>query len=78
MVTLAPELDGGLEAVALLARAASSRRSGTATRRYAVAREALDAGATVATHLFNAMRPIHHREPGPVLALVEDPGRASS
>ena len=39
---------------------------------YSVAREALDGGVTVGTHLFNAMRGVHHREPGPVSALVED------
>ena len=76
MVTLAPELDGGLTSVALLADRGVIAALGHSDATYAVARAALDAGATVATHLFNAMRAVHHREPGPVLALVEDP-RAS-
>ena len=40
---------------------------------YEQTRAAIDAGATVGTHLFNAMRPINTREPGPVIALLEDP-----
>ena len=40
---------------------------------YDQTRAAIDAGATVGTHLFNAMRPINTREPGPVIALLEDP-----
>ena len=73
MVTLAPELDGGLTSVALLADRGVIAALGHSDATYAVARAALDAGATVGTHLFNAMRAVHHREPGPVLALVEDP-----
>jgi N-acetylglucosamine-6-phosphate deacetylase len=73
MVTLAPELAGGLEAVRLLADRGVIAALGHSDATYDVARRALDAGALVATHLFNAMRGIHHREPGPVLALVEDP-----
>ena len=73
MVTLAPELAGGLEAVRLLADRGVIAALGHSDATYDVARQAVDAGISDATHLFNAMRPIHHREPGPVLALVDDP-----
>lgn len=73
MVTLAPELAGGLDTVALLADRGVIAAIGHTDATDAVTRRAIDVGARLATHLFNAMRPIHHREPGPVLALVEDP-----
>jgi N-acetylglucosamine-6-phosphate deacetylase len=73
MVTLAPELDGGLDAVGRVVQAGAVAALGHTDATYAVTREALGAGATVGTHLFNAMRPVHHREPGPVVALLDDP-----
>ncbi|GMA42198.1 N-acetylglucosamine-6-phosphate deacetylase [Mobilicoccus caccae] len=74
MVTLAPELPGSLRAVRQIAEAGAVAAVGHTDATYDETRAAIDAGATVATHLFNAMRPIHHREPGPIVALVEDPG----
>ncbi len=73
MVTLAPERKGGLAAIRRIVDAGAVAAVGHTEATYAHARAAIDAGATVATHLFNAMRPVHHREPGPVLALMEDP-----
>ena len=73
MVTLAPELPGGLETVRRLTAAGVVAAIGHTDATYDVARAALDAGATVGTHLFNAMRGLHHREPGPVAALLEHP-----
>lgn len=72
MVTLAPELPGGLDAVRRLAGAGVVAAIGHTDATYDVARAALEAGATAGTHLFNAMRGLHHREPGPVAALLED------
>ena len=73
MVTLAPERDGALAAIRRITDAGSVVAVGHTEATYKQTRAAVDAGATVATHLFNAMRPIHHREPGPVIALLEDP-----
>ncbi|HET7304249.1 MAG TPA: N-acetylglucosamine-6-phosphate deacetylase [Segeticoccus sp.] len=72
MVTVAPELPGGIPAVELLAARGVLAAVGHTDASYDVTRAAVDAGARVATHLFNAMRPVHHREPGPVTALLED------
>ena len=73
MVTLAPELPGGIDAVRRLADAGVVAAIGHTDATYDVSRAALDAGAGVGTHLFNAMRRLHHREPGPVGALLEHP-----
>ena len=73
MVTLAPELAGGLDAVRRLADAGVVVAVGHTEATYDQTIAALDAGATVGTHVFNAMRPLHHREPGPALALLQDP-----
>lgn len=74
MVTLAPERTGALDAIERVLEAGAVAAVGHTEATYAQTLAAIAAGATVATHLFNAMRPIHHREPGPVIALLEDPG----
>lgn len=74
MVTLAPERPGALEAIATLAARGIRVGVGHTDATYAVTREAVGAGASIATHLYNAARPPHHREPGPSVALLEDEG----
>ncbi|WP_338897541.1 N-acetylglucosamine-6-phosphate deacetylase [Streptomyces sp. TG1A-60] len=72
MVTLATELPGGLDSVRLLAEHGVIAAIGHTDATYEQTVQAIDAGATVATHLFNAMPPLGHREPGPITALLED------
>jgi N-acetylglucosamine-6-phosphate deacetylase len=73
MITLAPERDGAVAATRQIVDAGVVAAVGHTEATYDQTRAAIDAGATVATHLFNAMRPINTREPGPVIALLEDP-----
>ncbi|MEU7097767.1 N-acetylglucosamine-6-phosphate deacetylase [Streptomyces longwoodensis] len=72
MVTLATELPGGIDSVRLLAEHGVIAAIGHTDATYEQTVEAIDAGATVATHLFNAMPPVGHRAPGPITALLED------
>ncbi|MET9042161.1 N-acetylglucosamine-6-phosphate deacetylase [Streptomyces sp. NPDC002387] len=72
MVTLATELPGGLDSVRLLAEHGVIAAIGHTDATYEQTVAAIDAGATVATHLFNAMPPLGHRTPGPIAALLED------
>jgi N-acetylglucosamine-6-phosphate deacetylase len=72
MVTLATELPGGVDSVRLLAEQGVIAAIGHTDATYEQTVEAIEAGATVATHLFNAMPQIGHRAPGPITALLED------
>ncbi|MFF9280156.1 N-acetylglucosamine-6-phosphate deacetylase [Streptomyces griseosporeus] len=72
MVTLATELPGGIDSVRLLAEHGVIAAIGHTDATYEQTVQAIDAGATVATHLFNAMPALGHRAPGPIAALLED------
>ncbi|MGH3517601.1 MAG: N-acetylglucosamine-6-phosphate deacetylase [Haloechinothrix sp.] len=71
-VTVAPELPGAVELIRQITDAGVVAAAGHTDATYAQARAAFDAGATVVTHLFNGMRPIHHREPGLITAALAD------
>lgn len=74
VVTLAPELPGGFEATRFFAGQGVQVSLGHTAATYQQAKGFLANGGRRGTHLFNAMPPIHHREPGPVVALLEDAG----
>ncbi|MEU0059091.1 N-acetylglucosamine-6-phosphate deacetylase [Streptomyces sp. NPDC006334] len=72
MVTLATELPGGIDSVRLLTDHGVIAAVGHTDATYEQTVEAIEAGATVATHLFNAMPALGHRSPGPIAALLAD------
>ena len=71
-VTLAPELPGALDAIDRFVAAGVVVAVGHTEADAALTREAFDRGATLITHAFNAMPGIHHREPGPIVAALDD------
>ncbi|MDG4768300.1 N-acetylglucosamine-6-phosphate deacetylase [Solwaraspora sp. WMMD406] len=70
MMTIAPERRGALAAIGRLTDAGVIAAIGHTDADYDQTLAAVDAGARVGTHVFNGMRPPHHREPGPVFALL--------
>jgi N-acetylglucosamine-6-phosphate deacetylase len=73
VMTLAPELPGGLELIRVLVAEGVIASMGHSDATYEQALEGIAAGATHATHLFNAMPPIHHRDPGLITACLNEP-----
>ncbi|MFI6518388.1 N-acetylglucosamine-6-phosphate deacetylase [Spirillospora sp. NPDC050679] len=73
MITLAPELPGATGLIGAAAAHGVLAALGHTDASAAVTAAGFDAGARVATHLFNGMRPLHHREGGPVAAALTDP-----
>jgi N-acetylglucosamine-6-phosphate deacetylase len=71
IVTVAPELDGGLDLVRRLAGGGHRVSIGHSGATYEQALEAIDAGVSHATHLFNRMSPMTHRAPGVPGAVLE-------
>lgn len=72
LVTLAPELPGALEVVRALVGRGVVVSAGHSAATYGQARAGFDAGIRSVTHLFNAMAPLDHREPGLAGAALED------
>jgi len=64
LVTIAPELPRGLEAIRWCARHGITVSLGHSDANASVTQRAIRAGARAVTHVFNGMRPLHHRDPG--------------
>ncbi|KMM36444.1 N-acetylglucosamine-6-phosphate deacetylase [Guptibacillus hwajinpoensis] len=70
LVTLAPEKEGGRDLVRYLSEQGIVASIGHSDATFEEVIEAVENGATHATHLFNGMRGLHHREPGVVGAVL--------
>ena len=72
MMTIAPEIPGAIEVIAEAARRNVCVSIGHSDAQLDMARNAVKAGARHATHTFNAMRPLDHREPGILGEVLSD------
>ena len=74
MITLAPELVGAMETIQYLTSHGVMISIGHTRADYEQTVTAVKAGANMITHMFNAMNPLHHRDPGPfgTITLAKD------
>ncbi len=72
MMTIAPELPGHLDMIRELVRNDVIAAFAHSDADYNETMRGFEAGITHVTHLYNAMRPLHHREPGPLAAIFEN------
>jgi N-acetylglucosamine-6-phosphate deacetylase len=73
MMTIAPELPGNLDIIRRLADAGTVAAFAHSAATYDELRAGFEAGISHVTHIFNAMIPLHHRDPGPLAAIFEHP-----
>jgi N-acetylglucosamine-6-phosphate deacetylase len=73
VVTIAPERDGALDAIRQLVADGAVAAIGHTDATYEQTAAAVAAGATLATHLGNAMSPLHHRAPGAIAGCLAAP-----
>jgi N-acetylglucosamine-6-phosphate deacetylase len=72
MMTIAPELKAAIAIIKRLRKKRIVASFGHSDASYDDTNRGIEAGITHATHIFNAMRPIHHRDPGPLPAVLMD------
>ncbi len=72
MLTIAPEIPGAMEVIEEAARRSVCVSIGHSDAEMPVAQSAVTAGARHATHTFNAMRPLDHRDPGIIAEVLTD------
>src|SRR5262249_41410084 len=72
VLTIAPEIPGALEVISEAVRRGVCVSIGHSDAEMPVAKDAVDAGARHATHTFNAMRPLDHRDPGIIAEVLSD------
>jgi N-acetylglucosamine-6-phosphate deacetylase len=74
MLTIAPEIPGAMEVIPEAAKRGVCVSIGHSDAEMPIAKAAVAAGARHATHTFNAMRPLDHREPGIIGEVLSDDG----
>ncbi|MGH9494558.1 MAG: N-acetylglucosamine-6-phosphate deacetylase [Candidatus Sulfotelmatobacter sp.] len=72
MLTIAPEIPGAMEVIPEAARRGVCVSIGHSDADLTIAKDAVAAGAHHATHTFNAMRPLDHRDPGIIAEVLSD------